>query len=505
MPPENDNRNRELEYAKYKENHIRIRRKITNVALFLAILYIIFIAARSLYIQNPSVGPSSTVDKTGNEDGSGFANEELERRFAERLQNVRGLGKIEVAGDGACMFRAVAKQVFGTDDRHMEVRQHCIEYISRNRDHFSQFITEDFEAYIARKKDPSSHGNHVELQAISEIYGRQIEIYEYDTKPVITFHPITVDANVVGEHPPLMLSYHGNVHYNCVADIAHPINAPIVPIYPNLSTNMHDEVVYKDAVQKSEMTHIEEQMLNDKKKMTDFEGTEQDLIQQVARDSYMDYIQFLENSQKCEAKKDRTIRKKSPEVAPSTVAAPTVSAETPASSSNVASTNLPSTSRSPTKRGASYPSLFSENDEDDVFGCKIPRNSASTISLPAMGSNMKRENIDVSTFTWNVPSEKVPKPKSPVKESTPASTTVKPSTAASAPKFQAMSRNPSIVDLPPLNLDATIPPAPVSLNAPQGTSSLYEELLASTLFDDEKDSLSHALAISQQEYYKSSR
>uniref|UniRef100_A0A7E4VU12 OTU domain-containing protein n=1 Tax=Panagrellus redivivus TaxID=6233 RepID=A0A7E4VU12_PANRE len=136
------------------------------------------------------------------------------------------------------------------------------------------------------------------------------------TRVEITFHPSSADANVVGEHPPLMLSYHGNVHYNCVADIAHPINAPIVPIYPNLSTNMRDEVVYKDAVQKSEMTHIEEQMLNDKRKMTDFEGTEQDLIQQVARDSYMD----LEENQKNEAKKDRGI--------------PTVSAETASVSSS---------------------------------------------------------------------------------------------------------------------------------------------------------------------------
>lgn len=221
----------------------------------------------------------------------------MESRFAQRLYEVRGLRIQEVKGDGACMFRAVAAQVYGDEEKHLDVRLNCIEYIARNREHFSQFITEDFDAYLTRKRQPEVHGNHVELQAISEIYGRQIEIYEYDTskdfdfpyissflivEPVITFHPITVEANVVGEHPPLMLSYHGNVHYNCVVDPYHPVNTPINPIiFTNLNTNMHERISYKNAVNASEVTHIEEQMLNDKLKMTDYEGTDNDLTQQV--------------------------------------------------------------------------------------------------------------------------------------------------------------------------------------------------------------------------------
>lgn len=51
----------------------------------------------------------------------------------------------------------------------------------KNRDHFSQFVTEDFSDYLARKRRPDVEGNHIELQAISEIYLRPIELYEYST------------------------------------------------------------------------------------------------------------------------------------------------------------------------------------------------------------------------------------------------------------------------------------------------------------------------------------
>lgn len=51
----------------------------------------------------------------------------------------------------------------------------------RNRDHFAQFITEDFDAYIRRKRDPHCYGNHAEIQAMSEMYNRNIEVYAYSS------------------------------------------------------------------------------------------------------------------------------------------------------------------------------------------------------------------------------------------------------------------------------------------------------------------------------------
>lgn len=42
-----------------------------------------------------------------------------------------------------------------------------------------QYVTEDFNTYIARKQLDRTHGNHVEIHAMSELYNRPIEVYCY--------------------------------------------------------------------------------------------------------------------------------------------------------------------------------------------------------------------------------------------------------------------------------------------------------------------------------------
>ncbi len=49
----------------------------------------------------------------------------------------------------------------------------------KNRDHYADFVVgEDYERYIARKRRPHEHGNHLEIQAMSEMFSRRIEVYE---------------------------------------------------------------------------------------------------------------------------------------------------------------------------------------------------------------------------------------------------------------------------------------------------------------------------------------
>lgn len=41
----------------------------------------------------------------------------------------RGLIVKAMGEDGACLFRAVADQIYGDQDMHDVVRQHCMDYI----------------------------------------------------------------------------------------------------------------------------------------------------------------------------------------------------------------------------------------------------------------------------------------------------------------------------------------------------------------------------------------
>ena len=54
----------------------------------------------------------------------------------------------------------------------------------KNAEFFTQFITEDFDAYINRKRNDGCHGNHLEMQAMAELYNRTIEVYQYNTGSV---------------------------------------------------------------------------------------------------------------------------------------------------------------------------------------------------------------------------------------------------------------------------------------------------------------------------------
>lgn len=50
-----------------------------------------------------------------------------------------------------------------------------------NGDYFSQYVTEDFDTYVDRKRHEYVHGNHIEMQAMSEMYNRTVEVFCYGT------------------------------------------------------------------------------------------------------------------------------------------------------------------------------------------------------------------------------------------------------------------------------------------------------------------------------------
>lgn len=79
-------------------------------------------------------------------------------------------------------------QAYGDEDQHRLVRVKCMQYIQTERAYFHNFIEGNFDDYIARKRTHGEWGDDVEIQAMSEIYDRPIEIYAYDTKPMKTFH-----------------------------------------------------------------------------------------------------------------------------------------------------------------------------------------------------------------------------------------------------------------------------------------------------------------------------
>lgn len=209
---------------------------------------------------------------------------ELEMRFACALKEKKGFVIKPVQEDGACLFRAVSDQVFGDEEMHATVRQNCMDYIVKNADFFRSYITEDFDHYVSRKRRQHCHGNHIEMIALSELYNRPIEVYEYSMEPINIVHGMYKTDN-----EPIRLSYHCGVHYNSIIDPWRPTAGHGLG-FPDLEPGRAQETLIRTALRQSEESHIERAMLDDKIAATDWEATQDELIQQVARESYLQWL-----------------------------------------------------------------------------------------------------------------------------------------------------------------------------------------------------------------------
>jgi len=215
---------------------------------------------------------------------------EKDKLFEKKMQK-QGLMVKEMEGDGACLFRAVADQVYGDQEMHDVVRKHCMDYIAANSDYFSQYVTEDFTSYVSRKRQEYTHGNHIEMQAMSEMYNRTIKVYCYGTDPINTFHGDKVQQK---DNDPIRLSYQRGSHYNSIVD-PHKATIGVGLGLPNYSPGAADRSLINDAMRQNEDFLIEHAMLEDKLQATDWEATNEVIEEQVCRDSY---LQWLRDSEK---------------------------------------------------------------------------------------------------------------------------------------------------------------------------------------------------------------
>lgn len=133
--------------------------------------------------------------------------------FAKVLSD-RGFILQEMEEDGACLFRAISLQVYGDQDMHEVIRQQTMDYIYQNREYFAQFVTEDIADYVKRKRANHVHGNHIEIQAMSEMYNRSVELYCYQSEPINIFNSDQINNG----NEPLRLSYQRCSHYNAIVN-----------------------------------------------------------------------------------------------------------------------------------------------------------------------------------------------------------------------------------------------------------------------------------------------
>uniref|UniRef100_A0A6B2L5Q9 OTU domain-containing protein n=1 Tax=Arcella intermedia TaxID=1963864 RepID=A0A6B2L5Q9_9EUKA len=143
--------------------------------------------------------------------------------FLDQLK-IHGLTIRDVAGDGNCLFRAMADQFDGDPNKHPIYRTGICNYIEKNREQFEPFIEDDepFTDYLKRMRKNATWGGHLEIQACSLAYTVNITIHQlgqprWDIK--------NFDDSVKTIH----LSYHQGEHYSSVRKIGDERNHRVPP------------------------------------------------------------------------------------------------------------------------------------------------------------------------------------------------------------------------------------------------------------------------------------
>lgn len=211
-------------------------------------------------------------------------NDDRERQFEIEIRCSRGLEMQRMAEDGNCLFRAVADQVYGDAEMHGETRQLCIDYMEKERDHFSQFVTESFSAYCKRKRRDRVFGNDLEIQAMAEMYNRPIHIFCYGSEPKNIFQ-----GNYETDLPPIRLSYHRNNHYNSLVDPNRPTVGAGLGFGSLNGVNIDRDQV-KAAIRAQQDTQIDKALLAEGRYYSDLELTEQEMERMVIEESRAEFL-----------------------------------------------------------------------------------------------------------------------------------------------------------------------------------------------------------------------
>ena len=85
--------------------------------------------------------------------------------------------EVPTQGDGNCQFRALSLGLYGSEDRHAEVRTNIVQHLRENSERYFQFVESEFFAdYVNRISLDGQWGDAITLQAFVEYYSRGVRV-----------------------------------------------------------------------------------------------------------------------------------------------------------------------------------------------------------------------------------------------------------------------------------------------------------------------------------------
>jgi len=164
------------------------------------------------------------IEKQEEENKNGARH--LEQEKIKAILDKRGFSLSEIPSDGDCMFAGLVHQLsqVGVSSSVLDLRQDTARELRENKSNYLPFLTNtstgemlsdsEFEVYCNKMASTSIWGGHVELQALSTVLKKPIEVVQAEGPSM-----------VIGDHfphKPMVLTYHRHAyglgeHYNSVS------------------------------------------------------------------------------------------------------------------------------------------------------------------------------------------------------------------------------------------------------------------------------------------------
>jgi len=137
----------------------------------------------------------------------------------ERLQ-LFGLKEKVMDGDGNCQFRALADQMYGSQERHREVRATVVKMLRAEPDAYAAFVCEGdgdtYEEYCANMSRDGTWGDAITMQAAADAYGVKIcMLTSYRESFFVEIEPRHKSST---SSLTLMISFWAEIHYNSLVE-----------------------------------------------------------------------------------------------------------------------------------------------------------------------------------------------------------------------------------------------------------------------------------------------
>lgn len=160
-----------------------------------------------------------------------------------------------VQGDGNCFFRALSKEIYGSEDCHYELRQTIVDLMAGHRAEFEQFTdacTQSFADHVEEMRQFGVWATTAEIYAASTLLQRDIYVFSPDHTgnqySWLHFSPCFPHSNNITSSCPqcyITVCHTNGNHYDTVTPLDGSCNCALPP--PELSGDTQTVSVVKES------------------------------------------------------------------------------------------------------------------------------------------------------------------------------------------------------------------------------------------------------------------